>query len=194
MACSTEALERAVDQFQSGEDQETAFQVIFNCYFPVIQRFFSRKGVPSEDCYDLCQVTLLQVFQNLVDFRRESSLKTWLSTIAFNGFNRWVRQKKKRENEHSLEPADPSTEDPREPEDPGPTQEVMAVENERRERLRRCLLELSGRQRMSFVLYTYDELSYREIAERMNIEVGTVGALLNQARNKVRDCFTEELN
>lgn len=192
MACSTEALERAVDQFQSGDDQETAFRLIFTCYFPVFQRFFSRRGVPSEDCYDLSQMTLLQVFRNLSEFRRESSLKTWLSAIAFNGFNRWLRQKRKRELEQSFEPADPSDRE-HEPEDQLPSQEDAVIESERRERLRQCLLELSGRQRMSFVLYTYDEMSYREIAERMKIEVGTVGALLNQARSKVRDCFGEEI-
>lgn len=194
MACSTEALERAVDRFQTGDDQEAAFRLIFTCYFPVFQRFFSGKGVPSEDCYDLSQITLLQVFQSLAEFRRESSLKTWLSTIAFNGFKRWLRQKKRREHELSLEPSDSSEREPLDPEDPGPSQEVTAVEEERRERLRRCLMELSARQRLSFILYTYDEMSYKEIAERMRIEVGTVGALLNQARNKVRDHFGEELN
>jgi RNA polymerase sigma-70 factor (ECF subfamily) len=194
MACSTEALERAVDQFQSGDDQEAAFRLIFTCYFPVFQRFFSRRGVPSEDGYDLSQVTLLQVFKNLGDFRRESSFKTWISTIAFNGFNRWLRQKRKRSLEVPLASSDSLDREPPEPEDPGPSQESEAVEAERRERLRQCLLDLSARQRLCFVLYTYDELSYREIAERMNIEVGTVGALLNQARNKVRDYFGEELN
>lgn len=190
MTCSTEALERAVEQFQHGSDREAAFQRIFTCYFPVIRKFFARKGVPEEVCYDLTQKTLLQVYENLDGFRHESAFKTWVSTIAFNVFKRWLRRKKRREKEVSSESSNPTSAAPgREPEDPAPSQEDVAMRRERRERLRRCLEKLSARQRQSFTLYTYHELSYKEISRIMSIEVGTVGALLNQARQKVRDCF-----
>ena len=192
MACSTEALERAVDRFQKGDDEEVAFRLIFNCYFPVFRRFYAKKGVPAEDCYDLAQTTLVQVLRNLTEFRRESSFKTWISTIAFNSFKRWLRQKKKRDLEVSLEPTEPSETQSQEPEDPELSLDEALMRRQRRQRLRRCLEELSARQRMSFVLYTYDDLSYKEIAARMNIEVGTVGALLSQARKKVGESLEEE--
>lgn len=179
-----------MDQFQRPGDREAAFQRLFNCFFPVVRRFFARKGVPPEDCHDLTQLTLLQVYENLDEFRRESAIKTWIATIAFNGFKKWLRGKKKRDREISFEPSeDADTSQRIDPEDPGPSQEEETVRKERLDQLQVCLSDLSARQRQSFTLYTYHDLSYKEISAVMKIEVGTVGALLNQARKKIEVCF-----
>lgn len=184
MDCSAQSIERAVDRFQAGADREDTFRALFFCYDPVLRRLFRRRGVPPEDCYDLTQKTLFQVYKSLPEFRRESSFHTWIHRIALNFHHRWkARTSRQHSREVSLEPSNPSQpQHPLEPEDPAPSPSEEMVTRERKRKLRRCLDELPARQRQCFVLNTYHGLSYREIADTMKIQVGTVGAALSQAR------------
>jgi len=54
------------------------------------------------------------------------------------------------------------------------------------EALRRCLVELPERESQVFCLQCFEDLGYREIAEELGIETGTVGALLHRARSRLR--------
>jgi RNA polymerase sigma-70 factor (ECF subfamily) len=183
MDCSAQTIERAVDRFQGGSDREDTFRALFFCYDPVLRRLFQRRGVPPEDSYDLAQKTLFQVYKSLAEFRRESSFHTWIHRIALNFHHRWkARVSRQRSREVSLEPDPSQTQHHSEPEDPGPSPCDEMVTRERKRKLRLCLDELPARQRQCFVLNTYHGLSYREIATAMQIQVGTVGAALSQAR------------
>ena len=60
-----------------------------------------------------------------------------------------------------------------------------------RRRLDSALDSLSEVQRQTFVLYADGELSYREIAETMEISIGTVMSRLFYARQKLRKFLSE---
>lgn len=184
MDCSAQSIERAVERFQAATDREGSFQALFYCYDPVLRRMFRRRGVPLEDCYDLTQKTLFQVYKSLPEFRRESSFHTWIHRIALNFHHRWkTRMLQRHSREVPLAPADPSQpQHPVEPEDPALSAPEEMITRERKRKLRQGLDELPARQRQCLVLSTYHGLSYREIAAAMQIQVGTVGAALSQAR------------
>lgn len=194
MDCSAESIEQAVERFQTRTEPEEAFRTLFFCYDPVLRRLFGRRGTPLEDCYDLTQRTLFQVYKSLPEFRRESSFHTWVYRIALNFHRRWaVQRTRSRSREVALEPTDPDQAMPRlEPEDPAPSPAEVLVAQERKRKLRHCLESLPARQRQCFVLHTYHELSYREIAATMQIQVGTVGAALSQARANLTRCLDED--
>lgn len=191
MNCSAESIEWAVERFQAGTEPESAFRILFFCYDPVLRRLFGRRGTPREDCCDLTQWTLLQVYKSLPDFRRESSFHTWIHRIALNFHRRWKNKMvHHRSREVTLEPTDPEQPASRlELEDDAPSPAETLIAREHKHRLRQCLDSLPARQRQCFVLHTYHHLSYREIASTMRIKVGTVGAALSQARANLARCL-----
>ena len=65
------------------------------------------------------------------------------------------------------------------------------MEHEMEEVLQQCLAELPDHYRLPFVLRTFDDLSYEEIAEVMDCPPGTVKSRLNQARKRLRERLRE---
>jgi RNA polymerase sigma-70 factor (ECF subfamily) len=67
----------------------------------------------------------------------------------------------------------------------------VAVDHEMEALLQRCLEELPDHYRMTFVLRTFEYLSYEEIAEVMGCPPGTVKSRLNQARRMLCERLKE---
>ena len=70
----------------------------------------------------------------------------------------------------------------------GPTDPSAAVEDDG---LRSLIASLPERQRLVLFLRYYADLDYRAIADVLALEVGTVGATLNQAHRNLRRLLTE---
>ena len=67
------------------------------------------------------------------------------------------------------------------------------LEREAREVLEQALADLPAEQRAVFALRTFEELSYREIAESLDISIGTVMSRLSRARERLRGALTPYL-
>jgi RNA polymerase sigma-70 factor (ECF subfamily) len=67
------------------------------------------------------------------------------------------------------------------------------LETEARTELARALEGLSADQRAVFVLRVFEELSYKEIAEALEISIGTVMSRLSRARERLRVALTPYL-
>ena len=59
--------------------------------------------------------------------------------------------------------------------------------------LERALLSLPDEQRAVFALRTFEEMSYREIADALGISMGTVMSRLSRAREKLREAVAPYL-
>jgi RNA polymerase sigma-70 factor, ECF subfamily len=75
--------------------------------------------------------------------------------------------------------------------DPGP--EAGVLEREGQQILRRALETLPEEQRVVFVLRVQEELSYREIADALDVSLGTVMSRLSRARDKLRGALAPYL-
>jgi RNA polymerase sigma-70 factor (ECF subfamily) len=64
---------------------------------------------------------------------------------------------------------------------------------ERGERVRQAVLELPQASRGVLILREYEGLSYREIAETLDIPIGTVMSRLHYARNRLRELLAPDL-
>ena len=71
--------------------------------------------------------------------------------------------------------------------------EAALQDKERDERVRQAVLELPPASRGVLVLREYEGLSYREIADTLNIPMGTVMSRLNYARQRLRQRLALEL-
>jgi len=127
---------------------------------------------------DAAQEAFIRAWQHLPTYRPRSPFRNWVYRIATNGALDALRREKKTVDIDTLPLVHPGA---------GP--EAAAEGNERAERVRRAVLALPPASRVVLVLREYEGLSYREIADSLEIPVGTVMSRLNYARTRLREAL-----
>jgi RNA polymerase sigma-70 factor (ECF subfamily) len=136
----------------------------------------------AEDARDAAQAAFVQAFVKLDTFRGSSAFYTWLYRIAFNQAMSHARRKRPT---RSLD--EDRTDRGREPVDGQPAPGARLELNERATQVQRALAELSAEYRTVIVLREMDGCKYEEIAEILELPVGTVRSRLFRARLELRD-------
>ena len=142
---------------------------------------------------DLSQNAWVKAWQRLEQFHGEASFWTWLSRIVTNLCLDELRRQKRARTD-SIEAMEEST---------GPIENRMEMETldpieglsreELRERIDAALAKLSDKHRTVIVLYEFEQLEYREIAEKMGTSIGTVMSRLFYARKRMASLLKETL-
>ena len=133
---------------------------------------------------DAAQETFLRAWQNLSSYRPQTSLRNWLYRIAFNAAMDMIRKEKR------ILPTD--IEDLQLTDDrPGP--EALASQNERTVLVQKAVLSLPDASRAVLVLKEYEGMSYHEIADALDIPMGTVMSRLNYARKLLKEKLEPKL-
>jgi len=140
-----------------------------------------------DEALDLCQEVFLRVFRTLHAFRGQSALRTWIYRIAINqarNRQRWWRRRRRADQvqleQHVLEHGELRQQGDADAPDRALARKEMAG------RLWAALDALPFDQRSAIVLREIDGLSYEEIAESLNVAVGTVKSRLTRARQTLR--------
>lgn len=143
-----------------------------------------------EEARDLTQETFLRAFQSIGHFRGEADLRTWIYRIAINqARNRWRWwRRRKGDATVSLDSTNGQNNQPLSAnlrvESDDPEQETLA--HERQTALRQALRGLRGVYREAVILRDIEGFSYEEIAETLDISVGTVKSRLARGRQELR--------
>ena len=133
---------------------------------------------------DAAQETFLRAWQNLSSYRPQMPLRNWLYRIAFNAGMDMLRKEKR------ILPTD--IEDlPLADERPGP--ESQASQRERAALVQKAVLSLPDASRAVLVLKEYEGMSYHEIADALDIPIGTVMSRLNYARKLLKEKLEPKL-
>ena len=133
---------------------------------------------------DAAQETFIQAWLRLPSYRPKSSLRNWLYRIAVNTAIDMVRKDKR---------ILPNAVDELPLMDFHPDPEAVLVSEERTELVRKAVVELPDASRSVLALREYEGLSYQEIAETLDIPVGTVMSRLNYARKLLREKLEVQL-
>ena len=183
-------LQRAVLELQAGVRVEDNSRRVFERYYPWVRRFFGRFGYGPQDCEDLAQEVLSQVFRQIGSFRSDGSFKSWLFAVASNLHRNQQRNRHREKRSGQEVSIDATTEsgaplyDPRAEE----TSADRAVyERERREALARVMKDMPPQMGRTLALRVDQDLKYREIAVVLQISVETVKAHLFSARQRLRE-------
>ncbi len=146
------------------------------------------------DAPDTTQEVFLKVFRGINRFHGESSLKTWIYRIAVHEASnrrRWWFRHKIRET--SIEPsAENQVEDSgrlgiRDTlADEGDSPLEVVLHEEVRERVEEQLKQLQEPYRSTVILRDIEEMSYEQIAEVMDVSLGTVKSRLVRGRDALR--------
>lgn len=125
---------------------------------------------------DAAQEAFLRVWQHLPGYRPQSRFRNWVYRIATNAALDVLRGERETVDIDLL-PLASSGESPE-----------AAVEGmERGEQVRQAVLALPPASRAALVLREYEGLSYRDIADTLDIPIGTVMSRLHYARNRLRE-------
>lgn len=145
----------------------------------------------AEEARDLTQETFLRAFQSISRFRGDANLKTWIYRIAVNqARNRWRWwRRRKRDVTVSLDATDERDKQPlgatlRNNDAVDPEQETLA--HEREGQLREALLGLRQSYREAVILRDVEGFSYEEIADTLEISIGTVKSRISRGRLELR--------
>ena len=130
----------------------------------------------EHDAWDLAQEGFLKAWHSIHLFEGRSSFYTWLYSITVNLAISSLRRKGRRE-EVELNDAIPSSL-------PGPG--VNYQRTEIREQVNAALAKLSQKHRAVVVLKELEDLQYHEIAEVLNLSMGTVMSRLFYGRKKLQ--------
>ena len=140
----------------------------------------------AEDARDVVQEAFVQAYVKLDSFQRNAAFYTWLYRIAFNtAVSRSRRRRPTVSVEQSREVGGI------EPCDPGEGPDARLQQQERVRQVQAGLASLSEEHRSILVLKEMEGYRYEEIAEMLDIPVGTVRSRLFRARLQLRDKLKE---
>jgi RNA polymerase sigma-70 factor (ECF subfamily) len=139
----------------------------------------------EEEALDLSQDAWVKGWQRLVQFQGDSSFITWMTRIVINLCLDQLRKQKRQR----LESIDALDEESGGVERQMPVVEVNPTQGlergELRQRIDAALAKLSPEHRTALVLHEFEELEYKEIANRMDCSIGTVMSRLFYARRRM---------
>ena len=141
--------------------------------------------VTPQDCQDLVQEILLQVWRSLPQFQGRASASTWIYRVALNTALDWNRKERRRQarQQSILEVDDFSL--------TGVDGTQQAAQREIVERLYAAIRQLPKTDAALVLLYL-DDLSYRQIAEVLGISETNVGVKLTRAKRALGELMNEE--
>ena len=133
-----------------------------------------------EDAQDCAQETMLRAFRAFDSFRRDAAFSTWITRIAMNVCTDELR---KRRPVVSLEQM--WEEKGQDIADDAPSAYAKLEEKERLRLLRAALAELPEDARQMIVLRDIQGMRYDDIAQAMELPLGTVKSRVSRAREKL---------
>ncbi len=154
--------------FQRGDD--AAFEVLYARYQRPIYQYIYRRMANGPRAEELAQEVFMGLIRSRGTWREEASFKTYLYRIAFNQCASEARRADFRANE-PLEHPDGTT---RDVESDGPGPESEATRRQEAMLVASALEQIDAEQREAIVLREYHGLSYEEIAEVLDVAIGTV--------------------
>ena len=167
-----------------------AFKELFQRYAGRIKGFLMKGGARGDQAEEIAQDVMVTVWRKAASFDPgKASAATWIFTIARNRRIDLIRREKRPE---------PDPEDPLyKPDAPVTPQQALATADRDR-RVREALDDLSDEQRQIVRLSFFIGLSHGEIAEKLEIPLGTVKSRTRLAFTRLRTAlgveFSEELN
>ncbi len=164
--------------------ERAALEELFGRYRLVAYRVAHRLLGNEADALDAVQEAFVKALIHLPSFQGRSSFKTWMLRVVSNAALDLGRQRSRREAV-SMDAGGANYREEFEPLiHPDPARELER--QDLRKQLHEALGELPAAQRQTFVLHAEAELSYREVAEVLNISIGTVMSRLYYARQRLR--------
>ncbi len=164
------------------EGDMEAFESLVRKYQKSIYYLCHRMTGAHQSADDLSQEAFIKAYISLSSFKDGMNFFTWLRKIAVNNNLNFIKVNKREEllgENDSLIPDDASSTNQELPQD-------KLQRNRLEHKFKEALMALPAKQRIIFILRFYENQSYEEISQILNIPKGTVMSRLNRARKKLK--------
>ncbi len=180
-----------VRRLRAGE--EAAYEALLARFQQPVYNLAFRLASNPGDASDVVQEVFLKVFRNVGHFRHQSSLKTWIYRITVNEAHnqrRWFFRHRSREVGLDDETDEGCS---RTVADTGRSPFDCAFDREKHVLIENALGRINPLFREVVVLRDIEDLSYEEIAEVLQISLGTVKSRIMRGREALREELTGRL-
>lgn len=162
-----------IERYVAGDNR--AFDAIVDRYEGRVYAVAMRMTSNPDDASDVMQETFISAMRALKRFRGDAKLSTWLHRVTVNAALDHQRKRSRR-------PAQPLDEGTHEvpSEDPGPDERAESAV--RAAAVQQGLAQLSPDHRAVLVLHDLQGMDYAEVADALDVPVGTVKSRIHRAR------------
>ena len=175
-----------LNQFYSGKYE--VFDDIIECYTPYLFNMAKTLLDTPEEIEEAVQDTFIQACRSLKDFRRESSLGTWLCRIVINNAkSRYLRQKRRDavfksfDNAYLLRKISVKYVDDRLETESFSETKLFFLRRE----MYKVIKNFPEKRRRIFICRYAEELSYPEISERLGCPIGTIKSQISRGKQQI---------
>ena len=174
---------------------EGAYEILLSRFQQPVYNLALRLLNDTSDAADVVQEVFLKVFRNVGHFRGQSSLKTWIYRITVNEAHnqrRWFFRHRQREVGLDEEPEEARSMAQVLPGGkPSPYDYVF--DRERQDMIETALSKINPTFREAVVLRDIADLSYDEIADVLQLSLGTVKSRILRGREALRQELVDRL-
>ncbi len=166
-----------LSKFQDEKTRNEAFNLLLKKYQQKIYWHIRRMVIDHDDADDLVQEVFIKIWKNLLGFRSDAQLYTWMYRIATNECITFLNRKKLKNNisfdDVSYELSESLTES------------AYFDGDKAQRKLQKAILTLPDKQRLVFNMKYYDELKYEEMSEVLGTSVGALKSSFHLAVKKI---------
>jgi len=192
------------DQRRSEEDAEdvrlmrlvaggdtSAFEKVIERHQALVAGTAARMLGSNSDVEDIAQQVFIRVWKSARRYVPRAKFTTWLLKITRNLVFNELRRAKRRA--HVPLQSEPGAEEIPLKDETNPAPDASLLEEELQRAIEEAIMQLPESQRMALVLRRYEQLSYEQIAEVLDLSVPAVKSVLFRARTELRSRLSKYL-
>src|SRR5881296_1862154 len=169
-----------------------AFERLIEKHQTLVAGTIARMLGSSSDVEDIAQQVFIRVWKSARRYVPRAKFTTWLLKITRNlVFNELRRSKRRGHVPLQSEPGGEGHPPLKDETNPAP--DASLLESELQQTIEEAIMQLPESQRMALVLRRYEQLSYEQIAEVLDLSVPAVKSVLFRARSELRSRLSKYL-
>ena len=175
-----------------GRGDTVAFEELVERHQALVAGTVARMLGSNSDVEDIAQQVFIRVWKSARRYVPRARFTTWLLKITRNLVFNEMRRSKRRG--HVPLQSEPGGEDhPPLKDETNPAPDASLLESELQQTIEEAIMQLPESQRMALVLRRYEQLSYEQIAEVLDLSVPAVKSVLFRARTELRSRLSKYL-
>jgi RNA polymerase sigma-70 factor (ECF subfamily) len=168
-----------------GRGDTAAFEDLIERHQTLVAGTIARMLGSNSDVEDIAQQVFIRVWKSAGRYVARAKFTTWLLKITRNlVFNELRRSKR---HAHVPLQTEPGAEEMPLPDEVARAPDASLLEAELQQAIERAIVQLPESQRLALILRRYEEMSYEQIAEILDLSVPAVKSVLFRARTELRE-------
>jgi RNA polymerase sigma-70 factor (ECF subfamily) len=169
-----------IEMAQKGD--KVAYGELMNLHHRTVEKFAFQCGVKADDVQDITQEVFIKLYRFLHQFQRDR-FTTWLYKITLNAARDYYRKESREKDKENKIQEDTHFGYPSK----SAESKILVFEEDRE--LHEAIQLLEEKYRIPIVLFYFQELTYDQIGEVMNIPLATVKTRLLRAKEQLKSAI-----